>query len=239
MTHPGHGDWIDTAPLSDAEELNRMDSVRVESITLHKAASQNNLSALNRLLTEGADPNALSVAGRTPLMMAAVSGNEIAARDLLKLGADVNATTPDGYTALYFAVCAGYVPVITLLLRHGAKTDYMVTPELDPDGASKIRPGSEEWYAYESTLYEVAQQPGQSTEPATEADSLTGYAADCVGGIMEVSTQGRLASCRRTTQSAAYPDYRMGRTVDEMTPRSALTMASSIFERLEVDDDDN
>ena len=46
-----------------------------------------------------------------------------AARFLLDRGADINAETADGRTALHMAAQRGDIPMMTLLLSHGAKID--------------------------------------------------------------------------------------------------------------------
>lgn len=65
---------------------------------LHAAADSPPLLAL--LLENGADVNATSASGWTPLMRACNCGNTQSAILLLEAGADPNATNDEGYTAL-------------------------------------------------------------------------------------------------------------------------------------------
>jgi ankyrin repeat protein len=71
---------------------------------------------VQRLLERGACPDARSLSGRTPLMMAVVSPNGLAtARALLNAGADVTAVDAAGESAFDFARLEGSVEMIQLL----------------------------------------------------------------------------------------------------------------------------
>ncbi|MBN9544063.1 MAG: ankyrin repeat domain-containing protein [Alphaproteobacteria bacterium] len=71
-------------------------------------------------------PNAFR---KTPLMTAAQFGLEGSARWLIGNGAHVNAVTEDtemhnnGRTALHYAAASGSLPLIRLLVEHGASID--------------------------------------------------------------------------------------------------------------------
>ena len=73
------------------------------------------------LLAHGADANAKSDDGWTPLSMAADGGQMEAARVLLAHGADVNAGTQAGLTPLKLAFLTSNPELADLLRKHGAK----------------------------------------------------------------------------------------------------------------------
>jgi hypothetical protein len=73
-----------------------------------------------RLLDEGADVNARTESGYTPLHWAAKFGYTEAASLLLERGADVNARKEDGSTPLSFAAMEGQTETAELLIERGA-----------------------------------------------------------------------------------------------------------------------
>jgi ankyrin repeat protein len=76
------------------------------------------------LLNKGADPNLASTkSGDTPLMAAARIGFEDAAEWLLSVGAKIDGTNRQGETPLIIAVQLRQIPIIRLLLDHGANPD--------------------------------------------------------------------------------------------------------------------
>jgi ankyrin repeat protein len=77
------------------------------------------LETLEVLLKHGADPNAATDAGITPLM-AAAGGNSAAAQILLEHGADSGAADNQGMDALFFAAMNGDVKLVTALIQRGA-----------------------------------------------------------------------------------------------------------------------
>ena len=70
---------------------------------------------------KGADVNATTTKGRTPLHIAAVAGQKEVVELLIAKGADVNAKTIAGRTPLYVAAQKGHKDVIELLKKHGAR----------------------------------------------------------------------------------------------------------------------
>jgi ankyrin repeat protein len=89
------------------------------STPLH-AASGNWPDAIPVLLEAGADANAKSTTGRTPLMQAAY-GNQIPAMDhLIEAGANLEDRDKEGTTALILAARAGKAEVLEWLLDHGS-----------------------------------------------------------------------------------------------------------------------
>src|SRR4029434_3035655 len=76
-----------------------------------------------RLLGEGADPNAVNRFGVTPLHEAATIGNAAMLEALLDAGGDANAPFGEGGTGLMPAARAGDTASVTTLLAHGGKPD--------------------------------------------------------------------------------------------------------------------
>ena len=94
------------------------------SMPLHWASGSHYLKdgSVPRLLLEhGADINAQTHAGRTPLHFASFNGALEVVRLLLEHGADVEVENNDGKTALQEAADRGCDEVVELLREHGAK----------------------------------------------------------------------------------------------------------------------
>ncbi len=91
---------------------------------LHWAAGMEGDAPRTRVLLDaGADPNAVSVGGITPLMAAAQTGDLARVRMLLEAGADPNAVEKDGRSALHMAAWRAGEDMIRLLLEAGARPD--------------------------------------------------------------------------------------------------------------------
>lgn len=73
---------------------------------LHYAASSGSLKSMGFLLEAGADVNALSPNGTTPMMMAARENKELAVKLLLNSGADPTLVNQSGYNAAGYAMRA-------------------------------------------------------------------------------------------------------------------------------------
>ncbi|KAK1341734.1 hypothetical protein QTO34_016482 [Cnephaeus nilssonii] len=96
------GSWADRSPL-------------------HEAASQGRLLALQTLLSQGYNVNAVTIDHVTPLHEACLGDHVACARTLLEAGANVNAITIDGVTPLFNACSQGSPCCAELLLEYGAK----------------------------------------------------------------------------------------------------------------------
>jgi excisionase family DNA binding protein len=93
------------------------------SMSLQRAVDQGDVSNVNALISRGADVNARTEDGWTPLMLATIKGYAEVARALLKQGADVNARNKKGWTALMFAVSMGDLETMRVLLEGNAEID--------------------------------------------------------------------------------------------------------------------
>src|SRR5262249_2392922 len=88
--------------------------------TLVDAAERGDRATALRLLTKGANPNAASPDGTTPVMWAASNGDAELVRALVKAGADVKRKNQFGTSALTEAAVIGSAPIIDALLKAGA-----------------------------------------------------------------------------------------------------------------------
>jgi ankyrin repeat protein len=108
-----------TAPSAFAQQA----SADTSASTLHWAARRNDLGAVKRLLSEGADANLANRFGFTPMHEAATVGNAEMLELMLEAGGDPNATFGEGETVLMTAARAGDVESVKALLAHGGKPD--------------------------------------------------------------------------------------------------------------------
>ena len=86
------------------------------------AAEKGNIEAVKQHLAAGADVNAKSERGRTPLHNAARWKHKEVAELLIAEGADVNAKDEDGDTPLDKAINYNQSEIADLLRKHGGKT---------------------------------------------------------------------------------------------------------------------
>ena len=77
------------------------------SAQLLVSARQNDLAAVERVLANGAAPNARNRLGKTALLLAAEKGNVALAQRMLDAGADVNLASLEGVTPLMAASYGG------------------------------------------------------------------------------------------------------------------------------------
>ena len=90
---------------------------------LHWAARADHRPTMRMLLTAGANPNAATALGVSPLLLAVTNGSSHATGLLLEGGASVRAALPGGQTLLMHAARAGHAEVVRLLLGQGATVD--------------------------------------------------------------------------------------------------------------------
>eukprot|EP01045_Picozoa_sp_COSAG04_P026775 COSAG04_NODE_3785_length_2534_cov_1.593429_3_plen_318_part_01 len=83
------------------------------------AAKKGDAAAIERLVGEGASPDAKRADGLPAVVVAALLGHTAAVEALLRLGADPNATDKYGSTAL-MAAGSGHADAVAALLRGGA-----------------------------------------------------------------------------------------------------------------------
>ena len=94
-------------------------TAKAPDISIHDAARTGNIEAVKQHLADGAEVNAKSSGGRTPLHWAANRGHEEVAELLIAKGAEVNAMDVLlGWTPLDYAEGE----IAALLRKHGGKT---------------------------------------------------------------------------------------------------------------------
>lgn len=90
---------------------------------LGAAVRHGDLAKLNALIAKGADVNAVSANGDTPLIDAAADGQVAIVRLLIAHGAKVNARDRNGDTPLVVAVREGHFKAAEILIKHGAAVE--------------------------------------------------------------------------------------------------------------------
>lgn len=87
---------------------------------IHDAVRSGDLEWVQRLIVQGADVNAKSSEGETPLIVAALAGQGEIASYLLQRGGDIDAKNSSGLTSLHAAAYAGHADIVTMLIFRGA-----------------------------------------------------------------------------------------------------------------------
>jgi hypothetical protein len=106
--HPiTEGDWTEEAYIKSSSE------------SLCAAVNTDNVAAARKLLEEGADINGRDAAGRTPLMIAALSNSTQCASLLIENGARISSKLYDGRTALHLAAGYGNTKIIQMIIERG------------------------------------------------------------------------------------------------------------------------
>ena len=109
---------------AEVRPLNRNNNPPADSrMSLQRAVDQGDVRHVNALISSGADVNARTEDGWTPLMMATIKGYTEVVRALLIKGADVDARNKKGWTALMFAVSMGDLDTMRVLLDGNAEID--------------------------------------------------------------------------------------------------------------------
>jgi len=125
------------APLADA--LQQLDMAEFETLleqrvdvnavqadgvsALHWAVYHEQVSATQRLLAAGANPNAKNLYGVPPLALACTSGNAELVKLLLAAGADAKASLRGGETMLMIACRTGKLAPVQALVTSGVEID--------------------------------------------------------------------------------------------------------------------
>jgi ankyrin repeat protein len=96
------------------------------------AADKGDSTQLQMLIRRGANVNATTYEGVTPLMFAALNNHIAIVKILLKNGAKNDIRTIDGKTALILSIEAGNIEVAELLIRNGADPDISDNKKVSP-----------------------------------------------------------------------------------------------------------
>lgn len=98
-------------------------SAELLSEVIRRAPQDALVQLTSKLVASGADVNAVSEAGETPLSTAIASGQPVIAKFLIDAGADVNAETLGGSYPLIEATKKGYTQLVSQLLLQDAEID--------------------------------------------------------------------------------------------------------------------
>ena len=98
-------------------DVRRRDVARARQ-PLHYAAELGLADIATALLDAGSDVNAVDADGRTPLMLATISGHEDVAQLMMqRAGCDVNVVDNTQRTSLFYAAQSGLVDTVSQLLQ--------------------------------------------------------------------------------------------------------------------------
>jgi len=115
----GCGESQQSAPAPEAKP--EPQTAKAPDISIHDAAKDGNIEAVNQHLAAGTDVNAKDeVYGGIPLHFAAGGGHKEIFELLLTKGADVNARTANGLTVFFAAILGSNKEVVELLIANGA-----------------------------------------------------------------------------------------------------------------------
>ena len=132
---------------------------------LHWASYHDEVDGARSLLAAGADVNASTDLGVTPLWLAAENGNEAMVELLLQAGADPRLSLRSGETPLVTAALTGNAKVVHLLLAAGA----------DPDTILLRNQTALMWAANERHAEVVAALLQYGADPNLRTESRTQY----------------------------------------------------------------
>jgi ankyrin repeat protein len=195
------------------------------------AATHGDANQVVEALKAGADPQAVSRTGVTPLLAAAFGGSVEAVRVVVEHGADVNhvatgyrawtwtaehissteqpiaKTASLGYTALILAAQKGFADIVAYLLDHGAD------PKLaDLEGDTPLYVASEQGHAkIVAMLLDKGVDPdeGQKVAPPWTAGAVIGIKAQVRNSPLSLAAQGgHTDTVKVLLEKGANPDVR-------------------------------
>ncbi len=128
----GGATWLLAARTGDASLMRKLREQHVSidarnsagSTALHSAVDAN-IATMRTLLKWGANPNIKDDLGMTPLTFASQRGFIDKVKLLIDHHADVNIRMKDGECALTYAWLYRRLPIVTMLVKAGAKEEYL------------------------------------------------------------------------------------------------------------------
>lgn len=97
-----------------------------------EAAVDGEIKEMNDLIDAGADVNAISEQGVSPLMWVLAARSKKGVEGLLKKGANPNYRAPNGYSAMYLAVGGNTKKMLELVLQYGGDPNHLGGPRKEP-----------------------------------------------------------------------------------------------------------
>jgi ankyrin repeat protein len=113
------------------DNVNDVDD-RGKTVLHWAAAAYERFDCVKHCIEMGANVNARTLTGHTPLHFASFYSVMEGVRILLDVGAIVDTTTNDGYTPLYYAIRYEYVGFTKLVLDRGAKVSNVTLDNFVP-----------------------------------------------------------------------------------------------------------
>jgi beta-lactamase regulating signal transducer with metallopeptidase domain len=111
---------------NEARSSSRQQGPSRQDRALYYASDRGDVEAVDRLVSQGADVNAVFASDGSPLIAAARAGHVSTVAALLDRGADPNLAVPGDGNPLIMAAREGHLAVVTLLLDRGAAVDLAV-----------------------------------------------------------------------------------------------------------------
>ena len=117
----------------DTTQLLESPIVKVHDISIHQAAEEGKIEAVEQHLASGTNVNLKNYSGSTPLIEASRKGHKEIAKLLIENGADVNYKLEystdieliEGWTSLHVAAAKGHKVIAELLIIKGADVNAM------------------------------------------------------------------------------------------------------------------
>mmetsp|Transcript_108624 Transcript_108624/g.272228 ORF Transcript_108624/g.272228 Transcript_108624/m.272228 type:complete len:400 (-) Transcript_108624:150-1349(-) len=133
-------------------------------------------SCLVSLLQAKGNPNAMTQAGETPLLLACVSGSLPCIQSLLDYAADVNLAGVSGMTPLALAADSGHIAVVSCLLNAAAAVDA-------PDCAGRTALMSASALAHEDVVAALLEAGADPLAKSTDGCTALSYAVEYLGNL--------------------------------------------------------
>lgn len=122
---------------ADVNHIHDPDGTGMRQSYLHMAAAHGNERVLNLLVERGANVNARTRDGETPLHSAAVCNQKNSAQILLRSGALLNAEDSNGVTPIEHAVKNNHSEMVRTFMERGALKNERVIQMLDETEANQ------------------------------------------------------------------------------------------------------
>lgn len=119
--------------IKSGHDVKSLDDGGEECLFYALCSTEGSRAMIELMLNNGADVNAISTSGLTPLMSATANGNLNAVNALIEAGAMINSADKFGATALMAAAESGFTSIAKSLIQSDA--DVML---MDNDGSSAI-----------------------------------------------------------------------------------------------------